>query len=154
MQNDHSSTTNFSLVTNPGTSGSPPRRAPPPVPGVAISPSLSSLSKYGLSVDDIEDFEDEDDMEEADRQRIPRRTPSGSADLVPVLPPFATGKYGLLGCMLVDFTTEITEYFIPDFASFSCSLLVSYREVYDFNSCKLYIGNHATLAFLILFVPI
>ncbi|KAJ8431042.1 hypothetical protein Cgig2_022984 [Carnegiea gigantea] len=70
------STTNFSLVTNPGTSGSPPRRAPPPVPGVAISPVLSCLSKSDLSVDDIEDFEDEDDMEQADRQRMPRRTPN------------------------------------------------------------------------------
>ncbi|KAJ6713944.1 PROTEIN UNC-13-like protein [Salix viminalis] len=44
-----------------------------------------------LTVDDIEDFEDEDDLEVVDSVRLSRRNPSDAADLVPKLPSFSTG---------------------------------------------------------------
>ncbi|GAB2282430.1 Protein unc-13 [Dionaea muscipula] len=128
---DSSSINSFFLITDPASSGSPPRRSPPSVPFLTpsvILPSLSkpeqsfeedlhyseppieeSLSNLGgftarnliaesfnsqvkeLSVDDIEDFEDEDDVEEVDSQRISRRIPNDASDLMPALPPFATG---------------------------------------------------------------
>ncbi|KAK3025642.1 hypothetical protein RJ639_040628 [Escallonia herrerae] len=106
----------FFLATNPETSGSPPKRAPPPVPVLVPSPimpgllkslslnstqveEVSSLSKsqslnsaqvQELTVDDIEDFED-DDLEEADSRRYSRRVLNDAADLVLGLPSFATG---------------------------------------------------------------
>ncbi|OMO87254.1 hypothetical protein COLO4_20721 [Corchorus olitorius] len=101
----------FFLVTNLESSGSPPRRAPPPIPvSVSIptpsaplfapSPVVSTVSRsesfnseqvQELTVDDIEDFEDDDDLEEVNSLKISRRTPNDVGDLVLKLPPFATG---------------------------------------------------------------
>ncbi|KAK4835776.1 hypothetical protein QYF36_014424 [Acer negundo] len=112
----------FFLVTNPETSGSPPKRAPPPVPVstpppmYAPSPVLSAVSmaesfnstedkeldftqekelnstqQRELTVDDIEDFEDDDDLEEVNSRRMSRRHPNDAADLVLKFPTFATG---------------------------------------------------------------
>ncbi|KAG6787756.1 hypothetical protein POTOM_003801 [Populus tomentosa] len=107
----------FFLVTKPETSGSPPKRAPPPVPISVPNPvfapspvvSLASVAKSEsfnstevqeltdsnevreLTVDDIEDFEDDDDLEVVDSARMSRRNPNDAADLVPKLPSFSTG---------------------------------------------------------------
>ncbi|XP_010271764.1 PREDICTED: uncharacterized protein LOC104607768 [Nelumbo nucifera] len=98
--NNTGSTDEFFLVTNPDYSGSPPRRAPPPIPIYTPSPIMSSLSKsqslhsthlQELSVDDIEDFEDDDDDEEVSSLRTSRRNPINAGDLVLGLPSFATG---------------------------------------------------------------
>ncbi|KAJ9190542.1 hypothetical protein P3X46_001729 [Hevea brasiliensis] len=115
QMNNGGSTDEFFLVTNPESSGSPPKRAPPPIlvstpaPVIATAPvfapspvvSLSSVEKSEsfnstdvreLTVDDIEDFEyDEDELEEVDVARIPRRNTNDVADLMPKLPAFATG---------------------------------------------------------------
>ncbi|CAK7336489.1 unnamed protein product [Dovyalis caffra] len=115
-----SSVDEFFLVTNPETSGSPPKRAPPPVPISTPAPffppspvvSLASVAKSEsfnstevqeltdsaevreLTVDDIEDFE-EDDLEEVDSVRRSRCNPNDAADIVPKLPSFATGEADL-----------------------------------------------------------
>ncbi|KAI7738935.1 hypothetical protein M8C21_031821, partial [Ambrosia artemisiifolia] len=108
----------FFLATNPESSGSPPRRAPPAVPFVVPSPivpdltssnpfdaneeedepdiisnsqSINSGQDRNLTVDDIDDFEDEDDLEELTSRRYSRRTLNDTADLVVGLPSFATG---------------------------------------------------------------
>lgn len=107
----------FFLATNPESSGSPPRRAPPGVPFLAPSPIMPDLASSNpfeaaeedeppmisksqsfnsgqvenLTVDDIEDFEDEDDLEELYSRRYSRRTMNDTADLVVGLPSFATG---------------------------------------------------------------
>lgn len=113
------STDEFFLVTTPDLSGSPPKRAPPPVPMFTPSPILPSLSKsvshistheeefpesphveeslnsmqvQELSVDDIEDFDDDDDLEEVESRRTSRRIPNDASDLAPGLSSFATGK--------------------------------------------------------------
>lgn len=97
----------FFLVTNPYSSGSAPSRAPPPIPvttSVPIMSTSSNLSKSEsfhsrqesfhsrqdeeLSIDDIEDFEDE---EEVDSLRISRRQSNDASDLVLGLPLFETG---------------------------------------------------------------
>lgn len=44
-----------------------------------------------LTVDDIEDFEDDVDLEEVDSRRLSRRHPNDAADLVLKFPAFATG---------------------------------------------------------------
>ncbi|XVF82445.1 hypothetical protein PTKIN_Ptkin16aG0048700 [Pterospermum kingtungense] len=101
----------FFLVTNPELSGSPPRRAPPPIPvsaslptplslvfapSSAMSPisrseSFDSTQVQELTVDDIEDFEDDDDLEEVNSLKISRWNPNDVGDLVLKLPSFATG---------------------------------------------------------------
>uniref|UniRef100_A0A7N0ZYM5 Protein unc-13 homolog n=1 Tax=Kalanchoe fedtschenkoi TaxID=63787 RepID=A0A7N0ZYM5_KALFE len=91
----------FFLVTYPESSGSPPRRAPPPIPVISTpiisnhskSQSLSSAPTHAreLSVDDIDDFEDDDDLEEVDNIQNSRRNPKDASDLLLGLPPFATG---------------------------------------------------------------
>lgn len=105
----------FFLATNPESSGSPPKRAPPPIPLLTSSSSSiptnpewcespsapplmrsesidsSHAQEQELTVDDIEDFEDDDDNEGVGNFRISRRTASDAADLVPKLPSFATG---------------------------------------------------------------
>ncbi|XP_019185195.1 PREDICTED: uncharacterized protein LOC109180165 [Ipomoea nil] len=111
--NNAGATTEFFLATNPESSGSPPRRAPPPVPvatPLPILPTLSTeepldsmsveeqspLSKSQsltsqvreLTVDDIDDF---DDLDEVDSHRYSRRVLNDATDLVPGLPSFATG---------------------------------------------------------------
>ncbi|CAK9133650.1 unnamed protein product [Ilex paraguariensis] len=115
--NNAGSTDEFFLVTNPESSGSPPRRAPPIIPVMAPShilprlseaeslestqvEELSSLSKsqslssaqaQELTVDDIDDFEDDDDLEEVDSHRYSRRVLNDATDLVLGLPSFGTG---------------------------------------------------------------
>lgn len=121
--NNTGSSDEFFLVTNPESSGSPPRKVPPPVPAFtapaispfmpspipsapspipdfAPSPVVSSVSRAEsfnsprvreLTVDDIDDFEDDEEIEEVDSRRMSRRGINDAADLVPVLPPFATG---------------------------------------------------------------
>ncbi|KAL8192241.1 hypothetical protein R6Q57_027908 [Mikania cordata] len=107
----------FFLATNPESSGSPPRRAPPAVPFVVPSPIMTDLTSSlpfdateeeepamlsksqsinsgqdrNLTVDDIDDFEDEDDLEELTSRRYSRRSLNDAADLVVGLPSFATG---------------------------------------------------------------
>ncbi|CAH1448735.1 unnamed protein product [Lactuca virosa] len=105
----------FFLATNPELSGSPPRRAPPAVPFVAPSPIMSDITSLpfeateedepvisnsksfnsgpaqNLTVDDIDDFEDDDDLEELNSRRYSRRTMNDTADLIVGLPAFATG---------------------------------------------------------------
>ncbi|KAG7549819.1 Munc13 homology 1 [Arabidopsis thaliana x Arabidopsis arenosa] len=103
----------FFLATNPESSGSPPKRAPPPipvlisssspmvtnpewcesptVPSLMRSESIDSPKAQELTVDDIEDFEDDDDLDEVGNFRISRRTANDAADFVPKLPSFATG---------------------------------------------------------------
>ncbi|XVE68374.1 hypothetical protein DITRI_Ditri09bG0063300 [Diplodiscus trichospermus] len=101
----------FFLVTNPEFSGSPPRRPAPPIPDTvsipapsaplfAPSPVVSTVTRsesfdstqvQELTVDDIEDFEDDDDLEEVNSVKISRRNPNDVGDLVLKLPPFATG---------------------------------------------------------------
>lgn len=101
----------FFLVTTPESSGSPPKRAPPPIPvsrptptplpsafalspavsAVPISESFDSIQVQELTVDDIEGFED-DDIEEVNSIRISRRNANDAADLVLKVPSFATGK--------------------------------------------------------------
>lgn len=115
--NNTGSVDEFFLVTKPETSGSPPKRAPPAVPISAPNPvfapspvvSLASVAKSEsfnstevqeltdsnevreLTVDDIEDFNDDDDLEVVDSVRMSRRNPNDAADLVPKLPSFSTG---------------------------------------------------------------
>ncbi|GER28524.1 hypothetical protein STAS_04327 [Striga asiatica] len=114
--NNAGSSDEFFLVTNPESSGSPPRRAPPSVPAVAPTPILSSLSVSEpfeseqaeespslsnsqslsstqfkeLTVDDIDDFED-DILEEDESRRYSRRVLNDASDVVLGLPLFATG---------------------------------------------------------------
>lgn len=118
-QNNSGSAGEFFLVTNPESYGSPPKRAPPPlpdytppailapppvitpsIPDLDTSPVASSISQSEsfnstqvreLTVDDIEDFED-DDLDEADSLRISRRTRNNATDLALGLPSFKTGK--------------------------------------------------------------
>ncbi|GMI83308.1 proton ATPase translocation control 1 [Hibiscus trionum] len=111
QMNSGDSTGEFYLVTNPEFSGSPPRRAPPPIPAAistptpsapvfAPSPVVSTVSRsesfdstqvQELTVDDIEDFEDDDDLEEVNSLKISRRNPNDVGDLMLKLPSFATG---------------------------------------------------------------
>ncbi|XWS65459.1 hypothetical protein CRYUN_Cryun05aG0114500 [Craigia yunnanensis] len=111
QMNSGGSAGEFFLVTNPEFSGSPPRRAPPPIPAsvslptpsapvFAPSPVVSTVSRsesfdstqvQELTVDDIEDFEDDDDLEEVNSLKISRRNPNDVGDLVLKLPSFATG---------------------------------------------------------------
>lgn len=107
------------MVTNPESYGSPPKRAPPPVPDYTLPPvltppplispsipdldtspvasnisqseSFNSTQVRELTVDDIEDFED-DDLDETDSLRISRRIRNDAADLTLGLPSFKTGK--------------------------------------------------------------
>lgn len=118
------------MVTNPESYGSPPKRAPPPVPDYTLPPvltppplispsipdldtspvasnisqseSFNSTQVRELTVDDIEDFED-DDLDETDSLRISRRIRNDAADLTLGLPSFKTGKSlfkSRLMCML------------------------------------------------------
>ncbi|KAL6129477.1 hypothetical protein ACLB2K_072827 [Fragaria x ananassa] len=118
QMNNSGSAGEFFLVTNPESYGSPPKRAPPPlpdytppailapppvitpsIPDLDTSPVASSISQSEsfnstqvreLTVDDIEDFED-DDLDEADSLMISRRTRNDATDLALGLPSFKTG---------------------------------------------------------------
>ncbi|XP_061997215.1 protein unc-13 homolog [Rosa rugosa] len=118
QMNNSGSTGEYFLVTNPESYGSPPKRAPPPVPdytplpvlvpppvitpsipdldsspvasNVSQSESFNSTQVRELTVDDIEDFED-DDLDETDSLRISRRIRNDAADLALGLPSFKTG---------------------------------------------------------------
>lgn len=115
--NNAGSVDEFFLATNLESSGSPPRRAPPSIPVVAPLPILSNLSTslslnlsqaeelplssrsqslnstkpQELTVDDIEDFENDDYLEEVNSRRYSRRSLNYAADLVLGLPSFSTG---------------------------------------------------------------
>ncbi|CAH9091799.1 unnamed protein product [Cuscuta europaea] len=115
--NNAGSSSEFFFATNPELSGSPPRRTPPAAPIVTplrILPNLSTeepldsepveeqsaLSKtqslnsshaQELTVDDIEDFDDDDDLAEIDSRRYSRRVLNDATDLMPGLASFATG---------------------------------------------------------------
>ncbi|KAL8061867.1 hypothetical protein ABFX02_02G110600 [Erythranthe guttata] len=114
--NSAGSSDEFFLVTNPESSGSPPRRAPPPVsvgiPTTIVSSlsasepmeseqvdestsfsksqSLKSAQVNELTVDDIDDFED-DFLHEDESRRYSRRVLNDASDVVLELPSFATG---------------------------------------------------------------
>ncbi|XP_008791229.2 protein unc-13 homolog [Phoenix dactylifera] len=88
----------FFLATKPESSGPSPTRMPPPVPVTTPLPILTSLSKsqsfqssheQELTVDDIEDFED--DEEEVDNFIIARRQPNNASSFLLRLPSFSTG---------------------------------------------------------------
>ncbi|KAK4285329.1 hypothetical protein QN277_002039 [Acacia crassicarpa] len=111
--NDTGSAGDFYLVTDPESSGSPPKRAPPPVPistqapvsvstpppvyapssivsNASRSESFDSTQEKELTVDDIEDFEEDIDAEEIENYRA-RRTLNDASDLAVKLPSFSTG---------------------------------------------------------------
>ncbi|KAK7256956.1 hypothetical protein RIF29_30579 [Crotalaria pallida] len=113
QMSDTGSVGEFYLVTDPESSGSPPKRAPPPVPistaiPVAVSipppvsepsPIVSNLSRSQsfdstqekeLTVDDIEDFEDDDDASVLEGFRA-KRSLNDASDLAVKLPSFSTG---------------------------------------------------------------
>lgn len=118
-KNNAGSTDEFFLVTSAESSGSPPRRPPPLVPDVVATPIVSSLSisepvesdlieesqslsksqslnssqPKELTVDDIDDFDD-DMMEEMDSRRYSRRVLNDASDVVLGLPSFSTGRCG------------------------------------------------------------
>lgn len=114
QMNNGGSADEFFLVTSPQSSGSPPKRAPPPVtvltpppvpvttppPVFAPSPivsaasgseSFNSTQERELTVDDIEDFEDDDDIKEINSHQVSRRRLNDATDLVVKLPSFTTG---------------------------------------------------------------
>ncbi|KAK4414285.1 protein unc-13 [Sesamum alatum] len=114
--NNAGSSDEFFLVTDSAASGSPPRRVPPSVPVVVPTPILASLSisepleseqleesaslsksqslnssqVKELTVDDIDDFDD-DVLEEVESRRYSRRVLNDASDVVLGLPSFATG---------------------------------------------------------------
>lgn len=113
QMSDTGSVGEFYLVTDPESSGSPPKRAPPPVPISAVPPiavstpppayptspvasnisrseSLDSAQERELTVDDIEDFEDDNDTSMVEGLRA-KRTLNDASDLAVKLPPFSTG---------------------------------------------------------------
>ncbi|KAG6408528.1 hypothetical protein SASPL_131541 [Salvia splendens] len=114
--NNAGASNEFFLVTSAESSGSPPRRPPPLVPDVVATPILASLSisepiesdlieesqslsksqslnstqLKELTVDDIDDFDD-DIMEEMESHRYSRRVLNDASDVVLGLPSFSTG---------------------------------------------------------------
>ncbi|KAK2354151.1 protein unc-13 protein [Trifolium repens] len=113
QMSDSGSVGEFYLVTDPESSGSPPKRAPPPVPISAVPPiavstpppvfpaspmasnlsrseSLDSAHERELTVDDIDDFEDDDDTSMVEGLRA-KRTLNDASDLAVKLPSFSTG---------------------------------------------------------------
>ncbi|XP_010097920.2 uncharacterized protein LOC21392690 [Morus notabilis] len=113
QMNNTGSVGEFFLVTDPKVSGSPPKRAPPPLPAilsptsdltpiadVASLPAVSNVSKsesfnstqvQELTVDDIEDFDDDDNIEEVINIRMSRRNRNDATDIAVKLPSFVTG---------------------------------------------------------------
>lgn len=111
IQSETGTAEEFFLVTRPEHSGSPPVRAPPPVPAVTelpipapvpSAPVLLDLSKSQsfhsqtadereLTIDDIEDFEDDEDDEVSSARAASRRQQNDATDLTLLLPPFTTG---------------------------------------------------------------
>lgn len=113
QMSDTGSVGEFYLVTDPESSGSPPKRPPPPVPITAVPPiavstpphafppssiasnlsrseSLDSAQERELTVDDIEDFDDDDDISTVEGLRA-KRTLNDASDLAVKLPSFSTG---------------------------------------------------------------
>ncbi|TKY68354.1 DUF810 protein [Spatholobus suberectus] len=107
QMSDTGSVGEFYLVTDPESSGSPPRRPPPTVPISAVPPvavfppspiisnvsrsvSFDSTQEKELTVDDIEDFEDDDDAAVVESFRA-KRTLNDASDLAVKLPSFSTG---------------------------------------------------------------
>ncbi|MED6184987.1 Protein unc-13, variant 2 [Stylosanthes scabra] len=110
---DTGSVGEFYLTTDPETSGSPPRRAPPPIPistvpavpvstptpvfapspvasNLSRSESFDSTQEKELTVDDIDDFEDDDDSAALEGFKS-KRTLNDASDLAMKLPSFSTG---------------------------------------------------------------
>lgn len=92
QKNNAGSAGEFHLITDPESSGSPPKRAPPPVPvsTASRSKSFGSNEVQELTVDDIEDFGD-DDTENVRIPRISRSDLNDAADIALKLPSFLTG---------------------------------------------------------------
>ncbi|XP_004511052.1 protein unc-13 homolog isoform X1 [Cicer arietinum] len=113
QMSDTGSVGEFYLVTDPESSGSPPKRPPPPIPisavpniavsapppsfpsspiasNVSRSESIDSTHERELTVDDIEDFEDDDDASMVENVRA-KRTLNDASDLAVKLPSFSTG---------------------------------------------------------------
>lgn len=61
---------------------------------LSMSQSLNSSHRKELTVDDIDDFED-DLLEEVESRRYSRRVLNDASDVVLELPSFATGKCAL-----------------------------------------------------------
>lgn len=123
------------MVTDPESSGSPPRRPPPTVPVSTVSPvavatphvfppspivsnlsrseSFDTTQEKELTVDDIEDFEDDDDASVIEGFRA-KRTLNDASDLAVKLPSFSTGDYsGKLICWICSFlltTPKLSKY--------------------------------------------
>lgn len=117
IKNNAGSFGEFFLATNPEFSGSPPRRAPPAAPlvgptsilsshsisepfeseqveespNLSKSQSLKSSQPRELTVDDIDDFDD-DILEEVESRRYSRRVLFDASDVVLEMPSFVTGK--------------------------------------------------------------
>jgi hypothetical protein len=82
-----------SPVSTPAPITTPPVFAASPiVSSVSRSESFNSAQVQELTVDDIEDFEDDYDAEEVDSLRVSRRTTNDASELALKLPSFATGK--------------------------------------------------------------
>lgn len=81
-----------SPVSTPAPITTPPVFAASPiVSSVSRSESFNSAQVQELTVDDIEDFEDDYDAEEVDSLRVSRRTTNDASELALKLPSFATG---------------------------------------------------------------
>lgn len=117
------------MVTEPESSGSPPRRAPPPVPistqqsasvstpppvyaqspvvsNASRSESFDSTQEKELTVDDIEDFEDGGESEIENYRS--RRTLNDASDLAVRLASFSTGDCSrTFICWLSSYLTPI-----------------------------------------------
>lgn len=87
------------MLSNLSISESEPLESEPveEVPILSKTRSLSSSHHKELTVDDIDDFDD-DLLEEAESRRYSRRVLNDASDVVLGLPSFSTGKSFVLFC--------------------------------------------------------